>query len=614
MDHIRKKHSPSISQSGAVDNKPGGLIQPTMMNKVGVRNVKCPTCNKTFCSKFGLNIHSEKCGKPDERAHRNSGESPKPKVETWKGKEHGQYVQSKIPGFADIWERNLPKEDKRDVKDPVLVQKESKSTRYSSSTGVTNIARPEKEKVENGQKKNCKGLKIENEGEDKEHVKKETPRFACAICSQVLVSKEGFATHLQHHKNWCKTCNRGFLSQKALESHNSKHNKYICNKCPKSFANKTLLEHHQSEHTGVYKFSCPHCLKGFNRKDYFDSHINGHNQVYPYTCDVCQHKFTSPKNLSRHKLMMKTNPAHGTENKFLCTVCQQAFADRVDLNLHKKMHHEKGELPFICIECDVGYMNRRGLEYHRKKKHEGVKQPGKSKTKRPGNSKAKADPSQDKHEKEICNKDHVESKEDLTKCKGMHEDAQAPKSGDGGIKCPYCPVVVERRLLLKMHLTDKHPVEVANRLAGDEMVKLFSKKKSVDHRDEEEMKNSKEDSPREFICQVCNQEFTSQIKFEKHIGHHKEYLYLHRCGQCQKLFNNDEHLRIHLANKHATVGDLECVLCEKRFRSERIYAEHMKSHRLRGLKCRFCGKKFLQQSSLAQHEKLHQGESSTGRH
>ncbi len=538
---------------------------------------------------------------------------------------------------------SLAKGDRDDVKDGVVVHSESNPCSQLSGMknviGIVNVIY--KEDVEtNGQNES----KIENQGKDKELVikdnSKETPYFACDLCSQVFMGKTGFVTHLQHHKNWCDTCNRGFLSQEDLDSHKLKHTLQACQKCPRKFTSKNALNNHQSEHTGAYKFTCPLCFKGFNRKRHFEGHMNGHNGVYPFTCEICQQKFAGLDCLANHKRRMKTNPSHGSRQKgdqkkvqkvqFKCAVCQNTFDNRASLDVHKKKHHEKRQLPFVCIDCDVGYMDRSGLVRHGQKKHGHVKQPTKPKANSDlmieGRSKymcrhcpkvyskkgslychyrdhhayscAKCQrkfTDKEKYQEHLklhktsryvcptCPKvfprksnrnRHISMAHSAMKAHStpsysfpannikpkvepddhveMHEPKHLEFNGVAS-RCPYCQLLCGRKLALKVHLTDKHPVEVANKLAD----KVFKKPSP---------KRNKSDMPPE-------KRKAGLVK-----GVHKGH------DQAIEIPQDDKNQNLK-AKRHVTVRDVECVLCEKRFRSERIYAEHMKSHRLRDSKC-----------------------------
>ncbi len=668
MKHVCTKHAASIDQSDLENMKEENLSESTELDNSDFVRAECLNCKRKFTSIFSLDVHMERC-----RKNLNSVEGLKSEVKI-----------------------EVKKEDQPDVKEPKLKQVES-----SPPSAVTwkkqIIARVNKQENKIITKiGNSEYLKVEKLEDPKEHVKMEnpekSPQYACTIC-HVMISKESFSTHVEEHKNWCTTCNRGFLSRKDLESHKLEHNK-----------------------------------------------------VYPYTCDICQHKYASLKCLMNHQKRMASNPTHGAlkktrmtpdaKTKFHCGVCKQGFADRSSLNAHKKEHQERRELPFVCVDCDRGYMTRGDLTRHRRMKHGHKKQHGETKVEpdvmidRPGPSKhrvvstvlkkgqlssrqplprkakkmyplpnnaTKAKKSEDKNMKagkemvrkepkpgkddqdsnthtcSVCSKKftdaekykrhlqvHKNNKYFCSKCpkvfllkkrydrhiseKHSFQTTRPTSSGNldgetndqalneevevksGVIKCPHCPSFFGRPFSLKVHMTDKHPVQVANNLANEAVRRLSAKKKksaSSTHKtnDESDKKESKqmkmkkieevkeEGSSDRLTCQVCFLKFTDELQFESHINLHPEYMFLYRCAQCWKLFVSPGHLDGHIETKHS-LPRLQCIQCEKTFRSTKYYEDHMESHRLRQLECRSCGKGFLKQSSLTQHEKIHRNRAS----
>lgn len=83
--------------------------------------------------------------------------------------------------------------------------------------------------------------------------------FSCNICNATFAARYQLTTHCERHvdmhlrrnRHWCKDCNLGFLSSRALYHHRPLHaevKKYKCNLCNKSYAQAAGFAQHKRWH------------------------------------------------------------------------------------------------------------------------------------------------------------------------------------------------------------------------------------------------------------------------------------------------------------------------------------------------------------------------------
>ncbi|KAG8224382.1 hypothetical protein J437_LFUL005204 [Ladona fulva] len=84
---------------------------------------------------------------------------------------------------------------------------------------------------------------------------------------------------------------------------------------------------------------------------------------------------------------------------------------------------------------------------------------------------------------------------------------------------------------------------------------------------------------------------------------------LHKCIDCDKVFNKACYLTQHNKTFHSGDKPFKCNLCGKRFPAEYLYQEHLTKHAgEKPYKCEICPKQFNHKTDLRRHMCLHTGE------
>ena len=103
----------------------------------------------------------------------------------------------------------------------------------------------------------------------------------------------------------------------------------------------------------------------------------------------------------------------------------------------------------------------------------------------------------------------------------------------------------------------------------------------------------------EFICDLCDKKFPYKANLKRHIAdvHFKE---LKNCSKCSKVFGEDN-LKAHEDNCLPKIQRFECWQCQKSFKKEKHYKEHIKVHDENTFNCELCDKSFTTQRVLNLH-------------
>ncbi|XP_033335108.2 uncharacterized protein LOC117225553 isoform X1 [Megalopta genalis] len=104
-------------------------------------------------------------------------------------------------------------------------------------------------------------------------------------------------------------------------------------------------------------------------------------------------------------------------------------------------------------------------------------------------------------------------------------------------------------------------------------------------------------------CDICQQEFTKQAPYRKHMENHAEEK-PHRCPKCSASFNVPTNFTLHMATHNS--GDPKCPECGKKFTRMASLKSHMLLHeKEENLFCTECEDVFSTKTQLDAHLKLH---------
>lgn len=263
--------------------------------------------------------------------------------------------------------------------------------RYSYEDDLSNhteIIHDETSYDESNQKLECHE-ELPSEDNLDNHLRKQSLRFGCNICSVKFSKKSHFDLHLITHINEpeakehtvTKATAMELISQRILKQNirisevRINHLNYQCYRCRQAFHDKESLEEHMKVHTDV--IICGWCDEKFPTRISFQNHLpcnknpriskkkkrNG-DRSQSLVCSYCSKKFASVYTFAAHQKV------HTGKNLLNCTTCDKQFHTKSLLKQHELTHCL--DRPWCCSFCGMRFKMSRTLEEH-ERIHRGIK-------------------------------------------------------------------------------------------------------------------------------------------------------------------------------------------------------------------------------------------------
>lgn len=306
--------------------------------------VQCPTCHKTFLSKYYLKVHNR----------RHTGEKP------FKCGKCGKCYFRK--------ENLLEHEARNCLTRTELVFSCSKCTMTFKKrqelrhhtvmhTGVMPnkcTSCPEQFM----QKRDLKIHMIKVHGAPKPH--------ACPLCPKCFLSRTELRLHeASKHRGEklfvCEECGHRASSRNGLQMHikaiHRNERPFVCQLCNHAFTQKANLSMHLRTHTGEKPFQCHLCGKTFRTQASLDKHHRTHTGERPFSCEFCEQRFTEKGPLLRH-----IASKHQEGRPHFCQICNKTFKAIEQLRVHVRRH--KGMRKFECTLCGYKFTRQAHLRRH----------------------------------------------------------------------------------------------------------------------------------------------------------------------------------------------------------------------------------------------------------
>ncbi|GAB0091252.1 hypothetical protein DMENIID0001_060700 [Sergentomyia squamirostris] len=317
-------------------------------------------------------------------------------------------------------------------------------------------------------------------------------------------SKEG------DKKFTCDQCDRLYPSRNSLNAHRWYSHKLRppvlpCKRCGKSFQDRKEKDGHECFR------QCEYCGKKISGK-HFAMHVLRHtNKEKNYECDLCPKKYSTPTDLSKHKLV-----THVKCETTVCSICGKMVKE-AHIYLHKRTHLPKKDTPkqsFSCGVCGKIYSNKPNLKNHVEKIHMGLK---------------------------IC-------KIQCTLCDMKFRDHAARKVHiykyhlkKPLFNCQLCQKEFYQKSVYQTHVMVHHSFEkLFNCTICDKAFALDSRRKVHEAFHSEE---------RKFTCSTCSKSFKSRSHLIRHMrGHTGEKIFT--CPHCSVLFYSIRSVRGHVKRDH----------------------------------------------------------------
>ncbi|XP_048872206.1 telomere zinc finger-associated protein isoform X2 [Brienomyrus brachyistius] len=306
-------------------------------------SVQCPTCQKTFFSKYYLKVHNR----------RHTGEKP--------------FECSKC-GKCYYRKENLLEHEARNCLRrtevfscsmcPMTFQRRLELRLHTvTHTGeMPNKCSSCPEQFM--QKKDLKIHLIKVHGAPKPH--------ACSLCPKCFLSRTELRLHeASKHRGEklfvCEECGHRASSRNGLQMHikaiHRNERPFVCEFCNHAFTQKANLNMHLRTHTGEKPFQCHLCGKTFRTQASLDKHHRTHTGERPFHCEFCEQRFTEKGPLLRH-----VASKHQEGRPHYCHICTKTFKAIEQLRVHVRRH--KGMRKFECTECGYKFTRQAHLRRH----------------------------------------------------------------------------------------------------------------------------------------------------------------------------------------------------------------------------------------------------------
>ncbi|XP_070615137.1 telomere zinc finger-associated protein isoform X2 [Erythrolamprus reginae] len=306
--------------------------------------VECPTCHKSFLSKYYLKVHNRK----------HTGEKPFECAKCGK-------CYFRKENLLDHEARNCVSRTEQvhtcSVCQEVFKKRVELRLHMVSHTGEM----PYKCcscLQQFMQKKELQSHLIKLHGAPKPH--------ACPSCSKCFLSRTELSLHeaFKHRGEKlfvCEECGHRASSRNGLQMHvKAKHRNerpHVCEFCQHAFTQKANLNMHLRTHTGEKPFQCHLCGKTFRTQASLDKHNRTHTGERPFGCEFCAQRFTERGPLLRH-----VASRHQEGRPHFCQICGKTFKAVEQLRVHVRRH--KGMRKFECTECGYKFTRQAHLRRH----------------------------------------------------------------------------------------------------------------------------------------------------------------------------------------------------------------------------------------------------------
>ncbi|XP_053498963.1 telomere zinc finger-associated protein isoform X4 [Ictalurus furcatus] len=294
-------------------------------------SVQCPTCHKTFLSKYYLKVHNRrhtgekpfKCGKCGKCYYR--------KENLQEHEARNCLSRTDMMFFCST----CPMSFKR--------RQELRMHTVTHTGEMPNKCTSCSEQFM--QKKELRNHMIKVHGAPKPH--------ACRLCPKCFLSSTELRLHeAAKHRGEklfvCEECGHRASSRNGLQMHikaiHRKERPFVCEICNHAFTQKVNLNMHRRTHTGEKPYQCHLCGKTFRTQASLDKHNRTHTGERPYSCEFCEQRFTEKGPLQRH-----VASKHQEGQPHSCQICNKSFKAIEQLRVHVRRH--KGMRNFECTEC-----------------------------------------------------------------------------------------------------------------------------------------------------------------------------------------------------------------------------------------------------------------------
>ncbi|KAK9537905.1 hypothetical protein VZT92_005480 [Zoarces viviparus] len=193
--------------------------------------------------------------------------------------------------------------------------------------------------------------------------------YKCTDCEYSTRNKQKITWHIRIHTGEkpysCDQCSYTCTDPSRLKLHMRVHQeekKYLCPDCGYKCKWATQLKYHMTKHTGDKPFACDECDYRTNRADALRAHRDTqHCDLRPYVCEKCGKAFKTSFILKTHQRQ------HSDDRPYSCGLCHKAFRWPAGLR-HHYLSHTKQQ-PFCCRHCSYRAKQKFQVVKHLRRHH-----------------------------------------------------------------------------------------------------------------------------------------------------------------------------------------------------------------------------------------------------
>jgi KRAB domain-containing zinc finger protein len=374
----------------------------------------------------------------------------------------------------------------------------------------------------------------------------------------------------------CELCNVTFETRADLEAHDGllHTHPHHCDVCYKGFHNRYhMLAHHQSHFN--MRLQCPQCPSIFKTHITLEGHIRRHmatTDPFNYPCKVCSKIFISREKLFKHR----------KNHHLKCKFCPIILDNQQEYIHHIEINHQSSSAitKYMCSVCKKCFSQQNILHAHKKQSHKPkrVRVKGKiyychfcSETFRW------------KYRLELHIVQHL-----VNIIGTLNVNASTCKIN---LSCILCYKSYLNQEEFKQHNAQVHPdislCDICTKQISNQ--KLLEKHKKLVHR------------AALIDCEICQRTFETDFELALHLANFEHMSQNYNCKFCSEKFNTDSKLDAHKKSFHKNELKFECSRCEERFETKKSITSHMLRIHVKPHLCQHCGLSFHSESLLNKH-------------
>lgn len=409
--------------------------------------------------------------------------------------------------------------------------------------------------------------------------------FKCRHCPKKFAVESYLRLHAMNHLKVikkCKICHKVMLSSSMKFHVKNLHQNsrilrrfrrikrgYKCEVCLKSFDYNCHLTNHMLTHTKPFK--CVKCSKKFSRKDHLQSHLmkirncqNVHKKIkinQKFQCDFCDRSTNTKKAIANHIFEFHLNK----EKIFKCLHCPNKYAVKNYLDMHLMSHFRYIKK---CKICHKNFLTS-SFPKHMKKTHK------------------KSDFSYFKVTARIfcriCKKELLKTSIEQH-LRMFHEPKKKILSNN--FKCSVCHKTFAFHFYLNRHmLTHNQPLKCE--ICSKEFAKRKYLNRHLKRHKIQEIKTTLNLRPANPLtkCKICHKKMKlSSIQRHMNEIHEKSNFKSLTCHICNRNFHLNYQLKDHL-KIHENLRNFKCKICSSAFNVKYYLKDHIKrTHKIRSQK------------------------------